>query len=259
MLVILLENHSRSEVLAQMPHLASWARRYGQATHYYAVAHPSLPNYLAIWGGSTFGVTSNCAVGSSGCVPAAPSIFGQTVAAGRTVRAYQETMSTDCQIAPTGTYAPRHGPWPYWTNAAERRACRSSEVPSGTPSQGPLERDVSAGHLPVTGEFTPDLCHDAHDCSMRTADRWLAQWIRLMTAGPDFRQERLTMVITFDEDDASSRNKVPFVVIDPRLHGKTVSARITHYALARWLEDNAGVARLRRAARARSLRTAFGL
>ncbi len=64
-LVIPLENHSQSEALAQMPYLAGLANTYGSATNYYAVAHPSLPNYLAIFGGSTFGVTSDCSVGSS--------------------------------------------------------------------------------------------------------------------------------------------------------------------------------------------------
>jgi hypothetical protein len=258
MLVIVEENHG-PQSLSQMPHLAGYAAQYGQATNYFALTHPSLPNYLAIWGGSTFGVTSDCSVGSSGCVPSAPSVFGQTLAAGETAQAYQESMGTNCQTGGSSNYAPRHGPWPYWTDSAERQACLSNDVPSGTVSGGNLLDDISKGQLPVTGALTPNLCNDAHDCSVGTADDWLGAWIPKILAGPDFTSGKLTVVITFDEDDNSQNNNVPFVVIDRALHGVSVSGHFNHYSLTRWLDDNAGVAPLRNAAGAPDLRTAFGL
>lgn len=259
LLVIVLENHSEREALAQMPHLAGWAHRYGRATDYFALAHPSLPNYLAIFGGSTFGVTSDCSVGHPGCVPPAPSVFGQTISAGKTARAYQESMTTNCQTTTAGRYAARHSPWPYWTNAAERRECRAFDVPSGTVQHGALARDVATATLPVTGELTPDFCDDGHDCSLSTADGWLARWVPELMSGRDYRSGHLTIVVTFDEDDSSQANRVAFVVIDPRLHHKVVARRCTHYCLTRWLDANAGVRLLRNASRAPSLRAAFGL
>jgi hypothetical protein len=57
MLVIAEENHTETSALQQMPYLAALADAYGHTTDYQAVAHPSLPNYLALAGGSTFGVT----------------------------------------------------------------------------------------------------------------------------------------------------------------------------------------------------------
>jgi acid phosphatase len=258
-LVIPLENHSQSEALAQMPHLAAWAHTYGQATSYYAITHPSLPNYLAIWGGSTFGTSSDCSVGSTGCVPSAPSVWGQTLAAGGTAIAYQESMSSNCQTGGSGDYAPRHGPWPYWTDSSERSYCQANDVPSGGLLSGRLHDDINAGTLPVTGELTPNLCNDAHDCSLSTADNWLAGWLPLIMAGPDFTAGRLTVIIVFDEDDSSQNNNVPFVVIDPRLHGVTVTGTYNHYSLTRWLDENAGVPLLRNAASAPDLRGAFGL
>src|SRR5664279_1786470 len=54
-LVVVEENHSHSSVLSGMPYLASLADTYGQTRTYQAVADPSLPNYLAIIAGSTFG------------------------------------------------------------------------------------------------------------------------------------------------------------------------------------------------------------
>ena len=242
-----------------MPHLASLASTYGQANNYFAVAHPSLPNYLAIWGGSTFGVTSDCSVGSAGCVPSGPSVFGQTLAAGQTATAYQESMTSSCQTSGSGSYAPRHGPWPYWQDSAERAGCTANDVPSGTPTNGNLLDDINAGQLPITGELTPNLCNDAHDCSLSTFDGWLAAWIPTLMAGPDYRSGDLTIIITFDEDDGSQNNNVAFVVVDPRLSAKTVTGTFNHYSLTKWLDDNAGVTELRNAAAAADLRAAFGL
>lgn len=257
-LVIPLENHSQAEALSQMPHLSSFAATYGQATNYHAIGHPSLPNYLAIWGGSTFGITNDCSV-SSGCSATAPSVFGQTIAAGETAKAYQESMSGNCQTGGSGSYAPRHGPWPYWQIGVERYACDAYDVPSGTTTSGALANDVAGGKLPVTGELTPNLCNDAHDCSLRSADSWLGAWLPKIMSGADYTSGRLTVIIMFDEDDSSQQNKVAFVVIDPQLHGKTVSGTFNHYSLTRWLDDNANVSRLRNAAGAPDLRAAFGL
>ena len=54
-LVIMEENHSIQQVFPDgMPYLWSLARRYGYASNWSDVGHPSLPNYLAIFGGSAF-------------------------------------------------------------------------------------------------------------------------------------------------------------------------------------------------------------
>ena len=141
----------------------------------------------------------------------------------------------------------------------ERHLCRAHDVPAGTPRGGPLVTDVRRGRLPVTGELTPNFCHDGHDCPLRTADTWLGGWVPKLMSGPDYRSHRLTIVVTFDEDDGSAANRVAFVVIDPRLSHVVVRQRCDHYCLARWLAENAHVRPLRHAERARDLRRLFGL
>ena len=244
--------------MANMPNLAGWAASYGQATGYNAITHPSLPNYLAIWGGSTFGITTDCSVGQAGCVPTAPSLWGQVIAAGKTAKAYEESMPATCYLSDSGTYAPRHGPWPYWTDPTERSLCAANDVPSGSTTAGALLTDVTAGTLPVIGEVTPNLCNDAHDCALGTADAWLGSWIPTIMAGPDYRSGNLTILITFDEGSSASNN-IAFVAIDPRLHGVTVIGTYDHYSLERWMASIAGVPPLRNAATAADLKTAFGL
>jgi hypothetical protein len=258
-LVIMEENHSQSEALASMPYLTSLANQYGQATNYFAISHPSLPNYLAIFGGSTFGTSSDCGVGSSGCIPAATSVWDQTIAAGETAKAYQEPMTSNCQSGSAGAYAPKHGPWPYWTDATGRANCSANDVPLGTTTSGNLFNDINSGNLPTTGEITPNLNDDAHDGTLAQADSWLQGWLPIIMAGPNYTLGNLTIIVTFDEDDSSQGNKVQFVAIDPSLSQVVVSGTFNHYSLTRWLDDNAGVSLLRNASSAPDLRAAFGL
>ena len=257
-LVIMEENHSKSEALSQMPTLAGYAAHYGQATNYFAIGHPSLPNYVALWSGDTQGINSDCGVGSN-CQPSGPTVWGQTIAAGETAKAYQESMTSNCQTSSGGAYVARHGPWPYFTDATEQAACAANDVPLGTTSGGNLLNDVQSGNLPVTGEITPNLDNDAHDGSLAQADTWLQGWLPVIMAGPDYQSGNLTIVVTFDEDDSSQGNNVPLVVIDPRLSNVQVTGTFNHYSLTRWLDDNAGVSPLRNAASAPDLRAAFGL
>jgi acid phosphatase len=258
-LVFIEENHTEGQALAQMPYLASMGRDYGKATDYKAITHPSLPNYLAIAGGSTFGVTDDS--GPSEHPIAGKSVFDQAIAAGRTARIYAESMPSNCYRADHAPYSVRHNPWTYFTDSGPRANCAANDVPSGSPTSGRLRSDILAGNLPATGLMVPNLCDDAHNsgCSLARADAYLKSWMQLIKSGPDWTSGRLTVIVTFDEDDRSADNTVAFVVADPRLHGKTVTIAANHYSLTRWLDINAGAAPLNKAVTAAGLKTAFGL
>ena len=76
-LVIMEENHNAGQVFPHgMPYLWQLARKYGYATAWSAITHPSLPNYLAIFGGSSFNDPQDCSPGP-GCTYPGPSAFGQ--------------------------------------------------------------------------------------------------------------------------------------------------------------------------------------
>jgi acid phosphatase len=250
-LVVVLENHSRSGALAGMPSLRARAERYGVATRSYGVAHPSLPNYLAIAGGSTFGVRDD---GPPAAHPVAgPSVFGQVIAAGGTAKTYAEGMSQSCSTRPHGRYAVKHNPWAYFTDADERAACERFDVPSGTPDDGALHDDLAAGRLPTFSLLVPDMCHDAHDCSLASADAWLQPWLSAITDAPDFRAGRLLVVVTFDEDDYHSGNHILTVVLHPQLRQATISTRFDQYAVSALASRLVGAKPLRQAASAADL------
>src|SRR5919112_314593 len=112
LLVVVLENRAASRVRRQMPYLSAQSRRYGRATHYYGVTHPSLPNYLTIAGGSTFRVRDDRRPAAHRLRGA--SVFGQALAHHRTAVTYAEGMKVNCQQRNSGRYAVRHNPWVYF-------------------------------------------------------------------------------------------------------------------------------------------------
>jgi acid phosphatase len=133
-------------------------------------------------------------------------------------------------------------------------------VPAGTTTGGQLLTDVRAGTLPNVGMLIPNICNDAHNCTLATADDWLKSWLPTIMSGPDFTTGRLAIVVTADEDDRKSGNTVLTTVVSRSLDGahKVVSTPLTHYSLSAWLSRLAGGTPLREGASAPDLKAAFG-
>jgi acid phosphatase len=252
-LVVIEENHSLDEMRSGMPFLAGLSAQYGYATDWHALAHPSEPDYLAIAGGSTFGVTNDDPPSANaGMVGHAQSVFGQALAAGRTAGTYAESMGSPCQTADSYPYAVRHNPWTYFQS--ERPDCLAHDRDtSGFADAARTDR------LPDVGFLVPDVLHDAHDGSLSTADAWLRSELTPVLGSQDFTSGRLVVVVTADEDDGRSGNTVLTSVLTPRLHHVVVTTPLTHYSLTRFIDEVLGVPPLGHAAEAPDLAAAFGL
>jgi phospholipase C len=244
------ENHSLSQMRHQMPWTSRLADTYGYATHYRAMTHPSLPNYLAIAGGSTFGIRDDAPPPAHRLK--GHSVFGAARKAGLSAHVYAESMPSNCALASGGTYAVRHNPWTYFPR--ERRGCRASDTPLTR-----FARDVQRGKLPRAGMVVPNLCNDAHNCALSTADAWLKDEVGVAMSGPDFTSGRLAIVITADENDGSPGNLVLTVVVHPSVKGVVTSAPLSHLSLCRLFTQVLGVSALRHARKAPSMSKAFGL
>lgn len=243
-LTIIEENHSLRQMRRGMPYLTSLANRYAYATSYTAITHPSLPNYLAVVGGSTFKVTDDSD-------PAARrisgrSIFDQALRRGKTARTYAESMPDRCALVDNRRYLVRHNPWAYFVDS--RASCRRYDVPAGSASSGRLHRNVRHNRLPNIGFLIPNRCNDAHDCPLGRADAWLQARLPEVLASRDFTSGRLVVVVTADEDDRRSGNEVLTVVLSPHVSGDVVRTPLSHYSLLGYLDHVVGAHRLRRAA-----------
>jgi phosphatidylinositol-3-phosphatase len=244
-LVVVFENKERSEV-AGSPTFAALARRYASLTGYDAVAHPSLPNYLALVSGSTQGITSDCTT----CVVDAPSLADTLTAAHRTWKAYAEGLpSPGWTGAYSGRYAKKHDPFLYFRSVLRNRAQRRRVVPYTR-----LAADVASNRLPDFALVVPDLCNGMHDCSVATGDTWLRTRIVPLLAKPALR--RSVVFVVFDEGRTAvgGSGNVAALVLGPLVRPGSVSARPTgHYSLLRTIEDAWRLPRLGLSARARPI------
>lgn len=232
----MLENHSLSDVLGNSaaPYLNSLAEEYALAADYSGVSHPSLPNYLALTGGSTFGISSDC----TSCFVSAPSIASRLDDARKSWKAYQEAMPAPCYLGSAYPYAQNHDPFVYYDAIRSDSAeCAADVVPMSS-----LSADFATpASTPDYAFVTPDLCHDGHDCSISTMDSWLSSFVPPLLASPGFKSARSLLVVTFDEGEGSS-NQVLTVFVGPTVRpGYHSSAAYSHYSLLRTVEDAFGV------------------
>ena len=247
-----MENKDYAQVIGSpsAPYVAGLARRYALATGYYGVAHPSLPNYLALAGGSTFGITSDC----TDCTVSAANLVDELERRRISWRAYLEGMPAPCFTgASAGRYAKKHNPFVYFDDVAGNPKSCANVVPLTR-----LADDLRARRLPRFVWITPDLCHDTHDCDVATGDRFLAGLLPslLRSLGP-----RGVLFLTWDEGvgDAGCCGKpgggrIPLIVAGPaaRLRARS-GVPFDHYSLLRTIEDGFGLSRLGASARARPL------
>jgi len=252
---IWMENHSYGEVIGSpsAPYLNALADECGLATNYHAVAHPSLPNYVAATSGSTQGIADDGGPYQHRLRGA--SLFTLT----RSAASFEEAMPANCAPSSSGLYAVKHNPEAYYVR--DRAACLAHDVPLGRPVSGALAQALDSGTLPRFSFVTPDLCNDMHDCDVSTGDRWLRTWVSRITSSKTYRSGTTVLVVTWDEDDGSSSNRVATIVVASSVTpGTRSAARFTHYSLLRTTEELLGIQKmLGRAVGAPSMRAAFGL
>ncbi|TME04303.1 MAG: hypothetical protein E6I61_13220 [Chloroflexi bacterium] len=230
--VIVMENHSFDQA-ASAPFTSSLVAKYGVAENYHAVAHPSVPNYLALTSGSTWGMRDD----GYRVLPKSD-LGSQLTTASISWRAYMEGLgSAGCLNSPV-PYDPGHNPFAYYGGQ-----CPSNVVPL-TALSGDL-----AGSTPRFTWITPDRCHDTHDCRVSVGDDWLRQEVGMITASAAWKSNGV-LFITWDEDDGSADNRVLTLVVAPGMGHKSSQKNYTHYSLLATIEDLLGVGRLGEAANA---------
>jgi hypothetical protein len=238
-LVVVMENKDQASVLGskQAPQFNSLAARYAVLSGYRGVAHPSLPNYLALVSGSTHGIHDDC----TSCLVSARNLADTLERSGRSWKTYAEGLPRAGFTGPyAGRYAKKHDPFLYFRDVLASPARRRRVVPLKQ-----LARDLAANRLPSFSLVVPDLCHDMHDCSVATGDAWLGRFLKPLLASPKLAQS--VVFVVFDEPEGSSpaTGKVPALALGPLvIPGSVSTARTSHYGLLRTIEDAWGLPRL---------------
>ncbi|MGW2212812.1 alkaline phosphatase family protein [Streptomyces sp. NPDC001781] len=227
--VVVFENHAYSQVIgsSSAPYINSLRTGGADLTASYGETHPSQPNYFALFSGSTQGITDDSCYTPG--FSSAPNLASELIGAGKSWASYNETLpgqgSTTCS---SGNYARKHNPWFGFSNVPTSTAKTFTQFPA----------DYST--LPQVSFVVPDLCSDMHDCSVSTGDTWLKN--KLGAYATWARTHNSLLVVTFDEDNRLSGNRIPTVLYgQPVTAGSTSSATYNHYDLLRTLEDMHGL------------------
>lgn len=247
--LIVLENHSLKQIQKDAPYTQSLADKYGQATSFKACTHPSKPNYACYFFGSKMGLTSNSNKRVSG-----QSVMGAAVAHGRSAKSMIESMGSDrCRHSNYGKYVEKHNGPEFAKN--ENALCEKYNYSLDTYGAS----DIAKGKLGNITFILPNQCSNAHDCSLKTWDKFLKTWMDRLFVGPDWARGDTAIIITADEDDKKNGNIIPFIVIHPSLSHKVVTRPLDWRHLNRLLTDVGHVPPMREGVNGAGLATAFGL
>jgi phosphatidylinositol-3-phosphatase len=260
--------------------LTRLAKQYGQATNFYAETHPSLPNYIALVGGDTFGVRDDGVHIYSG-----RSLMDQLREHGLTWKGYFESIPTAGSTAefssetdndPAMLYAAKHNGFVGFTSVRS-----DPHIADHLVGFDRLKADLRSGNLPAYAHIIPNQCNDMHglggdkvpdDCRYNNnpglvarGDRVLSELVQQIEASPVWKQTgKVAIVITFDEDDGphhdSDLKKQGCCGFDPDEPGNQGGGRIptivitnhgpqgliddtpyNHYSVLRTVEDAFGI------------------
>ncbi len=239
--VVVMENHSYDQVwnTSSSPYITSLGNTYARATNYHASIHPSLPNYLDLYDGSNYGITTDCDPSSS-CHVSAVNLADNLEAKGLTWKGYMESMPSPCFLTTSGNYAPKHNPFVYFDDIRNNAArCASHDVPYTD-----LAADLaSAATTPNFAFITPNLCNDMHNCSVATGDGWLKSNLPGILNSPACTVDKCLLILTWDEDDNGPSNQVLtiFAGSAAKTRGVTSAVTYSHFSTLRTVENIFGL------------------
>lgn len=256
---ITFENQSTSQIIGNghLPYVNSLAQRCGLATRFFAEAHPSLPNYIAMTSGGTQGVTGD----STGPL-SADNVYAQVGRSGRQWRHYAFGMPRNCDhndspSSSNAIYTAHHQSAIYYRDIA--RQCAHWDVGVGPPNEvvdpndvrhGPLARALKHNSLPAFATIEPT--DDGGNSSAGgevdpvRGDAFLARWIPRIAASRDYRRGEIVIFITWDEPgnfgSSAVSSPIPTLVIAPSVPaGARVGTRFDHYSMLRTTEELLGL------------------
>ena len=235
-----MENHTPSQALTGQ-FTASLAASYRVAADYSAITHPSVPNYLALTSGQTWGVHDD----SYHALPQ-EDLGDQLTTAGINWRAYMEGLTDRGCLESPFPYDPGHNPFAFYGGG-----CPHNVVPLTS-----LSADLAQGTEMFTW-ISPDDCHNGHGCAVSVSDDWLRETVTLITSSDSWKSNGI-LFVTWDEDDGRGDNHVLTLVIAPGQSHLVSNTPYNHYSLLATIEDLMGVGRLGEAAGAYTMQDLVG-
>ena len=244
------ENEDFNQVIGntkQAPYLNGLLRQGSLLAQFYAEEHPSDGNYLALAGGSTFGVPLDDPEEEDSQYTIDARNIGDLVdAAHETWKAYPQSANGPCDDTVHGYYWNDDQPMLYFADVRDRPAYCAAHV---TPLESLPSDLASAATTPNFAWIAPNDCTDMEGCGIAAGDAFLAQELGLIMASPAWQTQRSLAIITFDEDAQDFQHpaqRVPTIIVGSAgvRQGYVSSERYTHYSLLRTIEAALGLGAL---------------
>ena len=228
--VVIEENHSFQQVIGNpdAPYINSLASGGLLFTNFYAITHPSQPNYLQFFSGADQGITSNAL--PVGTPFSTPNLASSLHAAGKTFIGYADGLPYVGSLDEAAySYFRKHNPWVNWQ--------------SPTPGPHQILPDLNRpftdfptnfAALPTVSFVVPDLDHDMHDGTIAQADTWLQEHLSAYATWASANNSIL--IITWDEDESASRNRIPTIIYGAGVRQGTNDSTWTLHNLLRWIQ-----------------------
>jgi phosphatidylinositol-3-phosphatase len=227
--IVIEENRGYAQIMDKRnsaSYIHALAKRGMLFTEAYGVSHPSQPNYLALFSGSTQGITSNVCPLTFDSDNLATRMMDKGLSFASFAESLPATGDVSCM---SGAYQRKHNPVTNWqgTRLSAEVNKRFADFP----------QDFS--RLPTVSFVIPDQNNDMHDGSFEAADQWLKTRIAPYVDWA-FKHNSL-LILTWDEDDNYEGNHVVTLLVGPMVKAGISPQHIDHYSVLRTLLDFYGL------------------
>jgi hypothetical protein len=239
--IVIEENHGYTQVIGSpsAPYINNTLAAGGALmTSSYALTHPSQPNYVAFFSGSTQGVTTDNVYPHS--MFTAPNLGAKLLSAGFTFGGYSETMpSVGYDGASSGsgsaTYQRKHNPWVNWQDATIPLPANKLSASVNMPYAGYFPSSSNYASLPTLCFVIPNQLDDMHNGTVAQGDAWLSA--NLSAYANWCTTHNSLLIVTWDEDDSLGTNRVATIFYGPMVVPGQYAQTINHYSVLRTIED----------------------
>ena len=229
--IVIEENRSLSSIIgsASAPYINALAARGALFTNFYALVHPSQPNYLAIFSGSVHGVTNDVAP-PAGAPYGSPNLAAGLFGAGLSFAGYCEDLPFEGFTGVSHErYLRQHNPWVNFSNVPASSNLPLADFPT------PDRFDA----LPTVSIVIPNLDHDMHSGSTAAGDAWLMEHLDAYVQWAATHDS--LFILTWDEDNFLASNHIPTLFVGPMVKPGEYGEALNHLHLLRTLEDLYGL------------------
>jgi phosphatidylinositol-3-phosphatase len=228
--IVMEENHSYSDIIgntANAPYMNTLASQGALMTASYAITHPSEPNYMALFSGSTWGLTGDtCPVTET----TTANLGSELLSAGKTFKGYSEGLpSTGSTVCTSGKYARKHSPWINFSKIPTSDSLPFTSFPGSS----------NYASLPTLSFVIPNLNDDMHDGTISAASSWLNTHMSAYATWA--KANNSLLIVTWDEDDSTEGNQIPTIIVGQPVKVGHYDETINHYNLLSTLEAMYGL------------------